>query len=219
VRGSRLSEIQQSAFEGAGVTALVFPASLHDIGERAFPYCGALASIVFADRGEAESRTLNIGASAFLATNITDLVFPQLSLTLGDFTFAKCEELRSVVFHPLLSLAEIPDHSFEGTAMSESTILNTVRTIGHSAFDLYGRLSVVRFGDHPSLQIVGRRAFAATSLVEFACPASVLALGEEAFSSAMSSFASVALPRRLQELSRRIFAEGSPSSGQCRCDR
>ena len=65
--GSLLEEVRNDAFHGCGrLEAVCFPASLGQIGARAFRSCGGLCAVAFADG----SRLRALGNSAFFDTAV-----------------------------------------------------------------------------------------------------------------------------------------------------
>jgi hypothetical protein len=106
----------------------------------------------------------------------------------------------------VVSLTDIAKSTFQNTSITELVIPDCVVEICDSCFEGCGHLTTIVFTDHSQLQSVGARAFAGTSLVNFACPPRVIALGSEAFCTEMSSFASISLSAPLLTISAGLFA-------------
>lgn len=158
-----LKTIGNSAFINClGLKSINIPASVTEIGEKAFRNCRNLVSLSF----EQESTLQTIGNSAFSGcSKLTDILIPSSVTTLGESAFSGCLGLYNVTF--LISsegkcgIKEIPDFAFANCFISNSTDINIpegVEIIGNSAFAGCTMLSEIILPE--SLKEIKENAFA-----------------------------------------------------------
>ena len=130
------------------------------IGDNAFDCCKSLESVSLPDTLEC------VGAYAFRATRITDMVFPSSVYQLGKGIFARynaaeltestCSKIEKVVLPD--GLTEIPDEMFAGCRyLKHINIPKSIKRIGNQAFYLCVGLSTFEFNE--GLTIIGKEAF------------------------------------------------------------
>jgi hypothetical protein len=154
--GNNVRNIPSNAFYGTGITSVIIPDSVTNIGEDAFRNCtnlqtlnyNAINCIVPPHVGLGTSRvfagcnitTLNIGnnvetipALAFPSFHLTSVTIPNSVTSIGDWAFYACRNLTSVTIGN--SVASIGFRSFAGCdSLKTITISNSVKTISNNAF-------------------------------------------------------------------------------------
>lgn len=125
--------IADGAFEGrineaSGISRVVLPASVLQIGENAFSNNDALAEVALAE----DSRLERIGASAFEnSPKLTAFAFPGQLREIGSFAFSGCGSWSGSVALPA-SLTDFGFGAFEGCGISaflaaqDSTVFRSV---------------------------------------------------------------------------------------------
>ena len=91
--GSRLTNIENNAFENCDLRSIALPGGLTQLSEGLFRNCGALESVDFGEN----SRITSIGNGAFDGCgNLSGIVFPSGLLEIGDNAFNGCSDLTDV---------------------------------------------------------------------------------------------------------------------------
>lgn len=152
-----------------------------------------------------EYAVTSIADEAFFSySNISSITLPEGLLTIGDYAFANCKALTSVIFPSTLTnhngVAAIGVGAFYGCDALTSVDLSStnVGTIGNYAFAECTTLANITFPT--SLVSVGDYAFAAsTTLTAITLPEGVATVGEQAFYGC-TSVASLTLPASLSEI-------------------
>ena len=189
---------------------MVIPASVTDIGERAFVACGRLKAIsveagneVYSSRngmllnkdgttliqgvnGEVEipPGVVTIGEWAFVYyADLTRVVIPASVRNIGAYAFHSCESLTNVVMQG--GVTNIGDGAFgECGNLMDVFIPNSVQSIGYSAFAYCGRLSNVTL---PACMVEGDEGwtmwnvFQGTSVENVAMAEGITTIGSYAF--------------------------------------
>jgi hypothetical protein len=89
--GNAMERLEPNAFIGCiSLRAVSFPASMELIDRGAFWNCPSLAQITFSP----DTVSLEIGEDAFYDTAVEELTFPSGVKTIGDYAFARCQNLR-----------------------------------------------------------------------------------------------------------------------------
>ena len=219
-----VKSIGAQAFAGTGITKVVIPASVTEIGEDAFAYCDELQSVVilgnisaipsglFRGCGSLESIQIPdsvsvIGDDAFNGTALKSLEIGRNVVSIGNNAFAG-SSLQNLTFAKNSNLVEIGDGAFKGCAdITELTLPDSVTVIGESAFEDCTSLRVLYVS--ASTEKMGARAFAdASSLESITFGDGAKAVGDYAFyTSESSSLQSVTLPESVAEIGEYAFAE------------
>lgn len=138
--------IAEGSLEGCGMTSVVLPASLVEIGGDAFRDCVNLRTIEFAGQSSLET----IGESAFSGTSLESFVVPR-GLVSGAGAFHS-SSIKAVSFES--GIRVIPDDLFWSASVFEVSFPDTLEEIGEGAFrNSSGLVSVdlpeglVRLGD------------------------------------------------------------------------
>lgn len=101
-----------------------------------------------------------IGCWSFFSNmNIRKVVFPSSIESIGDYSFSRCVNLRSVRFKKNSRLKTIGYQSFESTAIDSVDLPLTVEKIGKWAFCECRNLELVTFHEDSKLEIIGDGAF------------------------------------------------------------
>ena len=180
-----VTAISNYAFNGCSdLTSLTIPSSISTIGSYAFWGCVGLTNLVI------PSSISTIGSSAFKGcVGLTNLVIPGSVTAINKYAFAGCDELSSIMVE---SNNQVYDSRNNCNAIIETatntlivgckqtTIPNTVTTIGNSAFyDCTGLTSIVIPN---SVTTIDYSAFyGCTNLSDISIPSSVTAIGASAF--------------------------------------
>lgn len=91
--GNAMERIEPNAFIGCiSLRAVSFPASMELIDRGAFWNCPSLAQITFSP----DTVSLEIGEDAFYDTAVEELTFPSGVKTIGDYAFARCQNLKTL---------------------------------------------------------------------------------------------------------------------------
>jgi len=175
LNGSAVTFVGDGAFDGlTGITSLVLPDSVVEIGTRAFAECSDLTQITFGAELEV------IGDEAFAGCRVlTSVVLPPLVETIGDSAFEGCTALALVTLGD--KVETIGDEAFASCSeLTTITVPDAVETIGANAFDACGSLASVVLGS--GLEWIDDRAFYdCTNLVSVSFLGDAPQLGIEVF--------------------------------------
>lgn len=167
--------------------AVVIPATVTEIADRAFKGCTSITSITF----EADSRLTKIGANAFEGcTGIAAITLPDAVKEIGEYAFGGWTKSTFTSLTIPASVEKIGEYAFKGC-----TYLGTVtfegdnsklKTISAHAFDGCSRLKAVDFGGLTALETIGDYAFNGCgsytySNHSFTIPQTVKTIGDYAF--------------------------------------
>ncbi len=178
-----IEKIQDNAFQGTGLTEVVFPSSLESIGTGAFQDCEELRSISFPK----ERSLLNtIGSSAFNNCALEELKLPKTLISMGESAFCNNKNIRKVNFSGNENLKTIPskafeksqsleeiifptnlqtisDHAFHESGLQKVTIPETVTSIGNYAFQSCQNMTSLDFEGTNKNLTLGQYAFSGCS--------------------------------------------------------
>lgn len=163
------------AFPAAWGNAYTLPAETTYIGNYAFAF-SSLEQIDLA-------QVAHIGDSAFAYASLENLTIPDGVTALGQYAFYRNENLAQLTIGR--GLSKISMYAFGGTtSLHTVTIPNTVFALEGCAFNGSGLQRVI-FEEISTLQFIGNNAFFDCNISEIDIPASVIQIGEGAFSGGM----------------------------------
>ena len=198
------------AFEGTGITKIVFSDTVRSIGKYAFYRCDGLSEVIIGDN------VVSIGDSAFYYSyNLKTVYLPASLSVIGNNPFTKCEALSSIIVdeenphyvsidsivysRDMTSIVLVPPNflgefvcpegvvSIEGALFQEcyglsSVVLpGSVKTIKERAFDSCTNLTSIALSE--GLEIIEANAFSSCGIIECVVPDSVKSIGSWAFAS------------------------------------
>ena len=154
--GTSVSRLEKWTFWYSSLIQIELPETLEIIDEQVFASCSELTRV----GGLQSAKVTSIAGGAFSGcTKLTNVIFPQTLLTLGDGAFSGCSALTSVTFKS--KLATIGANAFEGcSSLSQLTGLEStvVTSIGDGAFKDCS--SLVDVSLPITIQTIGANAFA-----------------------------------------------------------
>lgn len=182
-----VTKIPDYAFASSNITAVVFPASLEEIGAGAFSGCTAITKI------DLPSAIETIGAKAFEGCSSVSSVDLKSVESIGADAFKGCTALTSVTIPAGLSL--IPSGVFEGcSALATVNLGAGITEIAERAFYGCRAIAELDFSVIANLQKIGAGAFNGCSKVEVIdVPVTVVSIGLGAFAGC-SSLEKIAVP-------------------------
>lgn len=134
----KLEKIGSGAFRGTGITSVVLPGSVKDIGGDCFMDCVGITSITLPSSVE------NIGSACFMnCANLEELTLPDKLTSIQGSCFSNCIKLGEV--HIPDNVTMIENEAFQGCTSLVSLIMgDKVTMIGRGAFANCTSLSTVK---------------------------------------------------------------------------
>ena len=169
--------IGYQAFQGCTqLTRITIPNSVTSIGEQAFLQCSGLTSVTI------PNSVTSISQKAFRdCSSLTSVTIPNSITSIGHQAFLGCSSLTSVTIPN--SVTTIGEGAFSGCSSLKSVNIPSASEIGLQAFAYCTDLMSVRIGNSTNSTVIGNRVFyECEGLTSVILPASLSALGEEAFS-------------------------------------
>jgi len=146
---SKLTTIGNLAFRYTGITEIVLPASLENMGTEVFTNC---SSLVTADLSK--TKLTEIPAKTFnSAKELTTVSFPAGLKVIDDNAFNTTSALKEITLPD--TLEEIGASAFKASALTAIAIPDSVTSIGASAFESLTTLKSVTFGANSKLKELG----------------------------------------------------------------
>ena len=137
-----LQTIGYRSFANTGLTSLVLPANVKEIGGQAFQDCQHLTQVQF------DSRLEVIKDHAFKQTGLITLELPSGVNEIGEWSFEGCQNLKKVVL-PLRATALGTGSFFHCTSLESVVIPGNITTFNDNTFNGCSRLSAVYYlGDN-----------------------------------------------------------------------
>lgn len=218
------TSIGKEAFRDCRTLAMIPDMSkVEEIGERAFYNCAQLG--LFDEKKHLDLTSVtNVSDEAFYGCKqIQSVMFSDKLVAIGNFAFANCTKLNSVNTPP--NLSRLSYYSFDNTPWLTAnkemvdgiTYLGTVAIGCDNVQTLLFRDGTLGIADYfkkqgkpksvilPStLRYIGKRAFNALSITSIDIPASVEAIGDEAFW-ACRQLGKIDLPSKLKQIGQQAF--------------
>jgi hypothetical protein len=157
-----------------GLTNLIIPGSITNIGDSSFSHCAGLSSVTLSDG------IASIGVEAFSwCTNLNNAAIPSSVTSIGDLAFYY-SGLTNVTISS--SVTNLGLGAFAVcSSLANVTIQDGVTSIGEAGFDFCTNLTDIVFPD--SITNIGDRAFwFCTGLTNIVIPGNVIQIGQYAFS-------------------------------------
>lgn len=220
-----INSIESVAFSGCSeLKELKFPHNLTFIGNNAFSYCDKLTTI---DLPENELytiagyefnfckglTTINIPSNVTQitgfngCTSLTSISIPKQITEFGEFAFAGCSNLSSIVVEEDNPVYDSRDNCNAVIETASNTIIigckNTIFSpsitgIGNSAF--YGRSNLVSLDIPNTINSIGKDAFQeCTGLKDLYLPESIISIGKNAFNGC-SGLTTIMIPSSLKDI-------------------
>ena len=202
-----VTSIGSSAFQNcSGLTSVTIPNNVTSIGTSVFKGCSGLTSVTI------RKGVTSIGGSAFEdCSGLTTVIIPNSVESIGTSVFKGCSGLTSLKVESggkydsrnnCNAIIETSSNTLIA-GLKNTTIPNSVTSIGTSAFDGCGGLTSVTIPN--SVTSIGERAFAGCSgLTSVTIPNSVSSIGQSAFNGC-SGLTSVTIPNRVTSIGESVF--------------
>ena len=202
-----VTSIGSSAFQNcSGLTSVTIPNNVTSIGTSVFKGCSGLTSVTI------RKGVTSIGGSAFEdCSGLTTVIIPNSVESIGTSVFKGCSGLTSLKVESggkydsrnnCNAIIETSSNTLIA-GLKNTTIPNSVTSIGTSAFDGCGGLTSVTIPN--SVTSIGERAFAGCSgLTSVTIPNSVSSIGQSAFNGC-SGLTSVTIPNSVTSIGESAF--------------
>ena len=105
-----LKTINSNAFQNSGLTELVLPASVENIGSYAFYGCENLTTFTISE----DSKLRSINNVAFGQSGLTSIKLPASLMSMGYFTFQNCVKLEKIEIAEPTEILRIGLEAFSG---------------------------------------------------------------------------------------------------------
>lgn len=190
-----LKELKNDVFADCdGLKSVTFHEGLEKIGDGVFEKC-ALTTI------DLPSTVRYVGANAFSATNVTEVILKDNLTFLGDNVFSNCAELQRISFPA--SIKAIPKNACGSCGkLTEVTIADGITSLGYGAFSGCKLLSHITLPE--SVNEVGASVFSQTGLTSFKFPQNLKELPLAMFSDC-NHLQEITLPSSVTSIDRYLF--------------
>ena len=193
-----LQTIGSRAFESCALTSVTIPASVTELGDKAFYNNKSLASVVYADG----TTLATIGSDTFSYVPATNLTIPSTVTKIGNSAFYNCTGLSSVRLDGITFGTNV----FRGcTGLTSVTIPASYTTIPTGIFYDCKNITSVTFEDEAKITSVGNYAFYSVPATNLIVPSNVTSIGESAYHKC-TGLSSVVIPKELTVLSKNVFS-------------
>lgn len=177
--GTPVTAVGSFAFSELGLTSVMIPESVMEVGYRAF-WRNLLSSVSI------PNKVTTIDRWAFASNQLTSVSIPHNVTNIGAYAFND-NQLVSVIISD--SLTTIEAGVFSANKLTSVNIPNSVTTIGNSAFK-YNQLTSVIIPNN--VTVIGGSAFSSNQLTSVTIPDSVTTIYQSAFGS--NQLPSVTIP-------------------------
>lgn len=191
-----VKRIGDRAFRGRGITGIIMPSSIIEIGEEAFENCTKLTSLSI------PNNVKNISRHAFCGSGLKSISIPNSVTSIGENAFGGCNALRNVSLPN--SLTTISEGVFyKCDSLETISIPQNVKSIGDGAFQECNNLVSVNLPD--GVTEIGESAFYhCSNLTSINIPNSVISIGDYAFAYC-NNLASVIIPNSVTNIGENSF--------------
>ena len=190
-----LVSIGNGAISSSNISSVIIPSSCASLGERVFEKCTQLKEAQLPDNLEAIPTLFFNGCSsleqvniptalnqindyAFCGTNIRKIELPATVVSVGKYTFSKCNNLETVTINA--NIDELALGVFEGCRMLTSVELPaSVTTLGDRAFYQCSALKTLNLPK--KVQTIGKECFYLSGITNIVLPESIENVGNHAF--------------------------------------
>lgn len=138
VFSNSLQSIGYRDFANTGLTTIMLPASLKEIGSEAFQGCASLTTINF------DSNLTTVKDHAFKGSGLTTVVLPASVTEIGDWSFEACKDLTYVQL-PTAANTLKDGAFFQCTSLESIVIPANFTAIYNNVFDGCKKLSAVYY--------------------------------------------------------------------------
>ena len=191
--------------------SIAIPASVTSIGDMAFYNCNSLSGVYITDVSAwcavklsgLYSRPLYYAGNLYLNGKlVTNLMIPDGTASIGEYTFYGCTSLTSVTIPDSVTAINIEAFS-ECASLTSVTLFNGLTTIGNGAFQGCGSLTDISIP--ASVTSIGSSAFeGCASLASINIPDGVTSVNPMTFMGC-SSLTSIVIPASVTSLSASAF--------------
>ena len=194
---SNVEILKNYAYAGYKGTEAIIPASVREIGYKAFE--GVTSRVII------KAELTEIGDYAFYGYSGTEIpVLPESVVSIGDYAFANMDNVQGslnipfgvnqigeyafkglkteVLFDIDTEISVIGAYSFAGYRGNSIVVPDSITEIGDYAFYNCTNLENIVYGNLSSLNIIGKSAFENSSIRELTVPYTVMEIKEKAFS-------------------------------------
>gem|GEM_PF-808677 len=207
-----LQKIEAGAFTSSGLSSVIIPRNVREIGERAF-----MGSPV--QRLELGAGVTTIGLGAFIQTKLESIIIPDTVKTIESQAFAEIDSLTSVKLGA--GVTELGDQAFHHSTQSllrsiEVDPANPAYSSVDGVLFNHDKTTLLRYpSGHPresytipsGVTLVYDHAFqVAANLIEIQFPDTLTAIGSHAFSTA-TSLRSLSVPASVKKIGRSAFVQ------------
>jgi hypothetical protein len=192
--GSLITDIGNNAFQNAGLTSIILPDTITNIGTYAFHNTTSLASITLGNGiisigdyafNNSPFNTIiipdtvtTIGSNAFQGTSLASVTFSGTSTiaNINSYTFDSCASLLSFTIPN--SVTTISQFAFANSGITTITINDQITSLGASAFQ-NSNLTTIVIGS--GLNSISSSLFKNTNLTNITIPTTIISIGAYAF--------------------------------------
>lgn len=191
-----VKRIGDRAFRGNGITGIIMPNSITDIGEEAFENCIELTTLSI------PNNVKNISRHAFCGSGLKSISIPNSVTSIGENAFGGCKALKNISLPN--SLTTISEGVFyKCDSLETISIPQNVISIGDGAFEDCNNLVSINLPD--GVTEIGESAFyGCSNLTSINIPNSVISIGDYAFAYC-NSLASVIIPNSVKNIGEKSF--------------
>jgi hypothetical protein len=182
---SELEIIGKNAFRRrCYIHSIQIPFGVRVIDDNCFKGCSSLANVIFESSVMFETGCAlqRIGAEAFSASDVRQIIIPAGVTEIGARCFADCFQLENVTFETGCALQEIGAETFFASGVRKIVIPAAVTEIGARCFAKCSQLEKVTFEAGARACTIGKKAFTKSALQSIQIPESVTCIEAGCFS-------------------------------------